>query len=233
MPISRTLRTAILISVGVHLAGMSAVEIITPEGLERIKPFTQVDFLGPILKKTAFEIMIEHSEPGFSTAYGEFSAAPAGGYLKVATPRRKFSVERYPGYFGISPAAGVFDFLSGSKSLPDMMLSRPMLGEPAVPRTGPLSGGSSAERQVVHRPEQPNLLRGLYGNEAGFAVRFRVLVDRAGNVKMAEPLTTTGFPQLDLKAAEYVKSWIFAPANTTEPGEEWVEVEVLLETGGR
>ncbi len=229
MVINRTLRIALLLSVGVHVAGMSAVSIITPTGLDRIKSFTQVDFLGPILEKTAFDIMIENVDPVFSTSYGDAFENITNAYLKVATPKRKFSGERYSAYLEVVTGRGVFDFLSGTKTIPDFLLS-PAMAYPIRINGGRRESGKTG-REVVHKPMQPLILRGLYGDESGYAIKLKVLTDEGGSVRLVDPLTTTGYPQLDLKAAEYVKTWIFAPAGEGSPVEEWVEVEIFLETG--
>ena len=60
--ISRNLSIALLVSIGVHVLGMSAVTIINPDIPGRGQPYTRVDFLGPLLGKTAFDIMIENSD---------------------------------------------------------------------------------------------------------------------------------------------------------------------------
>lgn len=232
MLISRTLRTALLVSVGVHLAGMSAVTIIAPEGFGRMQPFTQVDFLGPILEKTAFDIMIEGADPVFSARYGDdVDEDMTSVYLKVETPKRDFPGPRFPGYFDIVPGRGILDFLSGTKTMPDILLSSHVSG-PGSPGQVVSRRKAAFSRKVVHRPAQPLVMRGLYGNETGYFIKVRALADRQGKVKLVEPLTTTGYPGLDLEAAEYVKTWLFEPAGEGVQGEEWVEVELFLETGG-
>ncbi len=66
---------------------------------------------------------------------------------------------------------------------------------------------------------------------ASFRVKVKVQIGRDGNVKHAEPLTTTGYPQLDMMASKYAKGWIFEPKEDVNVPDEWQVVEVVLNTG--
>jgi hypothetical protein len=48
-------------------------------------------------------------------------------------------------------------------------------------------------------------------------------------VKKAEPVTTTGYPKLDILAVKHVRGWIFEASGANE--DEWIVVEVKLNTG--
>ena len=56
-------------------------------------------------------------------------------------------------------------------------------------------------------------------------------VDRGGNVIRAELVNTTGYPELDMKAATYVKEWLFAPDKTRPDEGESGTVKAVLGRG--
>lgn len=231
--ISRNLRIALVVSIAIHIAAMSAVKIITPEGMERIKPFTQVDFLGPILRKTAFDIMIENVTPLMKTDYSGEGRNLATSYLKVNAPRiepRVFGAASYGEMFA-NPGSGWL--LPADKTVPSFLLDNPLYG--MLPDSTALlqSKGTGFSRDVVYKPEPPLLLKGLYGQQEAFSMKVRIMVDEAGTVKLVEPLTTTGFPQIDIAVAKYVKKWMFAPKSGLENGYEWIEQVVVIRAGGR
>jgi len=60
----------------------------------------------------------------------------------------------------------------------------------------------------------------------------RILIDADGKVKKTEPVTTTGFPELDIIAFKFVKGWIFAPTESLTGQDEWYVKEVVLNVGG-
>ena len=86
MIIGRNLRIALLISFGVHILAVSGVEIIAPEDFRKRPKYTRIDFLGSILKKTAFDIMLGNVDPLVNGTYGSVFSLPQEGYLKVVVP---------------------------------------------------------------------------------------------------------------------------------------------------
>ncbi len=90
---------------------------------------------------------------------------------------------------------------------------------------------ASRGREIFSRPDSPRVGRGLYGGKEKFKEKIKVLVDPGGKVKRAEPVTTPGFPRLDITASEYVRSWIFESREDTAEDEE-VVVEVVLDSSG-
>jgi len=228
--ISRNLRIALLISIGIHVLAMSAVTIINPEISGRSRPYTRVDFLGPILGKTAFDIMIENAEPVFETAYRRVFDLTGGGLrLEVSAPKITAFVQEFPDRYERGLDVSARDFLAGRKEMPEIF---PGLGAgdflagewmaAAVP-PGP--------RKIVYKPAAPDIIRGLYGENAVFVVRVKALIGPDGTVIKTEPVTTTGHPRLDLAAAEFVGGWMFEPRENGASGGDWTEVEVRLQAG--
>lgn len=118
---SRNLRITLLISLGVHILAMSIVTIVAPEGAGRMRPYPRVDFLGPILRKTAFDIMIESINPVAKTTYWDTDLMPQSAYLEVAVSKREFTIQEFPQHLENSIDALVIDFLEDSKIVPDFI----------------------------------------------------------------------------------------------------------------
>ena len=71
----------------------------------------------------------------------------------------------------------------------------------------------------------------MYGNEVMFRIKVRALVSKEGSGRNAEPVTTTGYPQLDIVAARFVRGWLFEPSADTGTYDVWQEVDVVLKAG--
>lgn len=226
--ISRNLRIALLISIGVHIVWMSVISIVTPNDAGRLRPYTRVDFLGSILKKTAFDMMIEEATPGMSAVYGyDAFFSTHDRYLDVVMPKLASGLPEFPVYAENSMEDLVSGFLTGDKAVPDFTRGSEGFGsglygfEQDVP-------GSITARKVIYRPEVPHLMSGLYDGKISFRVKMRVLVGPDGNVRMVESYTTTGYPRVDIMASEYVKGWIFERQGGFSAEDEWQEVNVTL-----
>ena len=227
--LTRNLGIALVFSVGIHLFSMSAVSIISPEDFPRARQFTEVTFLGPILKKTAFDIMIENVDPVVMTSYSFGPLSGESNYLDVAAIRIEPKVERSPVSSGRDLDILVSNFLTGSKGEPEFFFSSGREEELLKDwRSQYLP--DSREREVIYRPVFSPIMRGLYGSEEAFRIKVKVLIDAGGKVKRSEPLTTTGYPRLDILASKYVKSWIFEPSRELTARDEWQIVEVVIKT---
>ena len=73
---SRNFRIALLISLGIHIFCMSIITITNPVVREKMKSYSRVNFLGPLLRKTAFDIMLENANPVVRTTYRHMISDP-------------------------------------------------------------------------------------------------------------------------------------------------------------
>lgn len=115
---------ALLISVGIHVFFMTAVVIVNPAAREKIRSLTRVDFLGPLLKKTAFDIMLESANPVVRASYSHLPLDSGFGPLRAAPPERLTLAEELSRYYldeGLE--APVLDFLADAKSIPKFLLN--------------------------------------------------------------------------------------------------------------
>lgn len=224
MTISRALGLALLISFGVHIIVMSAVSIVAYEGPGRTRPYTRVDFLGPILGKTAFEMMLAHasSKAGAVTEKEVWGGEVAA--LKVRFPGKPGMAQEAPSLQERAMDTEIKVFLAGEKVMPDQRRQ-------PVGAVSPAAQAAGAGRKIVYRPEAPVFMKELYGDKGSFRVKVRVLVNGEGNVTKTEPLTTTGYPQLDIMAAKYLEQWVYEPGRGGAAKDEWLEEEVVLKAG--
>lgn len=119
----RNLFIALLASLAVHILWMSAIAITVPEDFHRVRTYTRIDFLGPILQKTAFDMALESA--AFSGAGDHDRNAPVPECEKdlMVTPIVRYSDPGlYPGGPAVAKDRTVTDFLMGAKSVPDLML---------------------------------------------------------------------------------------------------------------
>lgn len=225
--LSRNIKIALILSIVIHLGMMSVVKIVTPGGARKLKPFTRVTFLGPVLKKTAFDIMLENMTPVARTNYAEIDSALQEGYLKVVAPKVRKDADRFPVSKETGMEKGLLNFFSSRKSVPDFLLGMNQ-GNLGVSSWAAGLVKDSAERKVVYKPGEPMFIKGLYGDKDSFEIKVKVLVGPSGDVIKAEPLTTTGYPELDITAVEHVKEWLFEPDNSQSGQGEWMTVLVVL-----
>ena len=224
--LTRNLGIAILVSLGVHIAWMSVVSITTPEEFGRIGPYARVDFLGSILTKTAFDIMLADTSTVIINSYDDDAQKEAD--LKAKVTKTDTGIKDVPEHDVVNKDEGVRDFLSGDKDVQEM--SEGSKGH--VLETDTMDRNVSV-RRVIYRPEPPVIMRGIYGDKDTFKVKVKVLIDAGGEVKNAEPVTTTGYPRLDIQALKFVRYWIFDQRDNVPGSDEWQEIEVILNAGAR
>lgn len=229
MTMSRALVLALMISLGVHIIVMSAMNIVAYEGPGRNKPYTRVDFLGPILGKTAFEMTLAHVPSRSGAVTGNEALGPEAEALKVRYSGKPGAAQEARSAQEQAMDTEIKGFLAGEKVTPEHRRQPARGAYAAAPAAGAVQAG--AVRKVVYRPEAPVFMKDLYGDKRSFRVKVRVLVNGDGNVMRTEPLTTTGYSQLDMTAAKYIERWVYEPGRGGMSGEEWLEEEVVLKAG--
>ena len=78
----RAFNLSILISAVWHLFWVSAVTVIVTPTVQPSDFYQEVDFLGPILEKTAFELMVDNVKPQAETLYARSTLLINNIYLK-------------------------------------------------------------------------------------------------------------------------------------------------------
>ncbi|MFH1846156.1 MAG: hypothetical protein ABH869_01215 [Candidatus Omnitrophota bacterium] len=230
--LNRNLRIALFVSLGMHIMVMSLVGIVVPEDVGRLRPYTKVNFLGPVLGKTAFDIMLENATPSIFSFSRNAAFLPQEISLKIMEKKRRKILAAIPETFAAENSDDIAGYLKSKKVVPKSEIFNRSEGSSDVTKT--VSQVTAEEkRKILYKPEPPVLFRGLYGDKSSFKINFRVLVDADGKVLKAEPLMTTGYPQLDIMACKFIRGWIFSPKDTGAEicDEEWHEIDILLNTG--
>lgn len=207
---------ALSIALGLHILVMAAVGIKSYEAPGRSRPYTTIDFLGPILGKTAFDMMLGHNSSRDNIIYsGDLVDRRK---LVVTVPEKALGARAFSPDREKNMDASILGSLAGEKAAPDM-------------ETRASSWAAKEERGVMYKPEAPLIMKEPYGDKTSFRIRIKALVDREGRVLKTEPVTTTGYPQLDMAAGKFVEKWIYEPAKGGTSNDEWHEEDVVLKAG--
>jgi len=205
------------------------VTIVTPKDVGRMRAYTRVDFLGSILRKTAFDIMLEDTGKSLIGSYDDALVDIESTYLDVNVTRVDPGGYRTSDYFDNILDSLLVKFLAGKKISPDIVRLSGSFGGKA----GSLSKGLlNAGRKVIYRPQKPLVEGKLYGYEERFKVKVKIFIEPDGKVKKAEPVNTTGFLEIDSTAVKFVKGWIFEPKEDGSGEDQMQEVEVILISEG-
>lgn len=209
---NRAFSIAFVISLAWHFFCMSMFNIVVLPGKYRARDLSSVSFLGPLLEKTALEIMLVNKPVAIDTRYrrdlkykhalGEediLRAVGKGGdetknYIRTrleetmeATPRMPFSLNKE------KPQAV-------SVKAPQSI---------SVKDSGSLSG-NVAGREVIYKPVMPSLPRWLAAG-APFTLELEFSVSAQGEIKRVTPIVSSGNSEVDLLGTRHLKAWKFAP----------------------
>jgi hypothetical protein len=210
---------AVSLSFAVHFFWIFSVSIVTPGKMIREKIYTQVKFLGSIIGKTAFDFMLERSDP-YNFSYKHTSTPETESLLEVNNEKKDIQLMgRIPGYEKYFESI-LYPSLLAKKNVPGIFNRGENLSRERL-----YSG-----RKVISRPDPPVIQKGVYGNHFMFRLRFSLLVSADGKVKVTKLTSSTGYPEVDTKATNYIKKWIFEPRGDPYSGEETVEAEIIIVT---
>ncbi|MDP8298445.1 MAG: hypothetical protein P9L88_00865, partial [Candidatus Tantalella remota] len=172
---SRNFNIALIASVALHIFWMSAVVIINPAAMEKVKPYTSVNFLGPLLNKTAFDIMLEGIDPVISTTYAHVPIQTSHNYLRAEAPKRRLPAEELSRHNVAVSDRFLAYFLAADKSIPDFLFQTREFSD-----AGYRLSGDKKDRKIIYRPTPPVLIPGMYGFGDVLHIKVRSLVSREG-----------------------------------------------------
>ncbi|MFH1848273.1 MAG: energy transducer TonB [Candidatus Omnitrophota bacterium] len=210
---------ALLVSILFHAFCMFAVTVVVMPTSFPIAKTSTISFLGPLFEKTAFELMLDDANPIFRADYPRLPVASGAlkmthgsssmaGPLSVYTPRLK---ER-----GFKQK--IRDMLGGFKLVPEYVPK-------SVGREDRAEGdrpfrieGSASGREILFVPDAPDVNKRTDQAIRIFSVELKFSVDPSGKVESAEPIASSGYPDVDLAAIRYLKGFQFAPSEPKEDG---------------
>jgi TonB family protein len=195
---------------------------------------SNVSFLGPLLEKTAFELMLDRGSQPKRTSYREpmffnnaflshedirtakfkFSDLPLGGRLDAA----QVSAQDLFGNFKVTPKFSMRN-----------LTEEPGKSSPAAPKGSEafLIDGPLARREITFRPQAPVAARRISGEQTNFPVELKIKVSKGGQVVEVGLLVSSGYPDVDMAAINYVKAFRFSSAGA-DGGAVWDKVKLNI-----
>lgn len=224
-----------------HLCWISFIGItITPD----IQPgnfHQEVSFLGPILEKTAFDLMVEGAKPRAETLYAKSTLSDAKStlfvgdvYLKPKGPQRKILKEFIFDDLRERFSFSLRDYIKDTKEIPLYLAEEIMVSYKAQPErklATTLVEGPAREREIIFKPLSLTVPPGLYGDREEHIVKLKFFVSNNGVVHDVEPVISSGYLEIDLQATKFLKRWRFSPLSSVEKDKStWgiVPVKVVI-----
>jgi len=223
---------SILFSSAWHLFWIFFIGIIITPDAQPGNLYQEVNFLGPILEKTTFDLMVESVTPHAETLYAKNFLFLDTVYLKPKGPERKVLKEFMPDVMRDRFTFSLRRFIKDTKEIPlyfaeDVKMSYRDTGDkaPLAPLEGP-----AGKREIIFKPAPLSVPRSLYGASEEYIVKLKFFVSEKGVVHDIEPVVSSGYPEIDLKAIRFLTKWRFSPLNLAEnEGFAWGIVRVKIE----
>ncbi|MBN1354067.1 MAG: hypothetical protein JW994_05330, partial [Candidatus Omnitrophica bacterium] len=114
----RDFNMAIAFSTMWHLFWISAIGIVIPPSVQPNNVYQEVDFLGPILEKTAFDILSEKATVHTETLYAKTALFVDKVYLKPKGPERKVMKKFMPSSFRERFTFSLKEYIKDAKEIP-------------------------------------------------------------------------------------------------------------------
>ena len=204
---------SILFSVAWHLFWISAICIVITPTVQPSDLYQEVDFLGPILEKTAFDLLTEQASAKAETLYARTTLFAENVYLKPKGPERKVLGDSMPDSALERFAFVMREYVKGKTETPFYFSEvRELYRKTEKSPASPLIDGPASLRGIIFRPGPISIPKGVYDNQDGYDVKLRFVLTADGIVRNVEPVISSGYPEIDLQAAEFLKKWRFAPS---------------------
>ena len=209
-----------------HIFWMSALNIAMPGNLQLVKT-SGVSFLGPILDKTAFDVILKDRPKFIDTIY-KIPQIPLDGLISLELPAIQQKFES--GIISI-PTRDRFEI--SLRGLVANVKKIPSYHDDTFQRTSqPIYAdrvqGPASVRVLLYKPEPPRLPNILDVTDKKFTMKLKFYISADGKVERVQPVSSSGYPDVDLLGVRYIKEWKFEPKRTSaEP--EWGIIDLDLE----
>jgi len=220
---NRNLNISFLFSLALHLISMSGVYIIIKPTVRLQDTYTNVNFLGPILEKTAFDIMVEDAAPNVETFYNTSTITESEEHLEIRGPEKMIRKS-------ILPEDKKTEIDIGKKEEKFIAEDRNVYYHLDYKSLDHLMEGPAKGRAVFFKPQFPHLAESMYVDEKYFVTRLRFVLSREGNVEFVEPVISSGYPNIDMECVKYLKQWRFSPKSGDEDQKDWGIITLDLKT---
>lgn len=231
----KTFNLAFLISLSWHLFCMFCITIVILPANFPIAKASSVSFLGPILEKTAFELMLERKIPTRRTSYrepmyfdGTFLTKDEKGIDKLKFDNYFLTGKREE----IKPnAKDLFGDFKFTPSFSQGTLNKPSAKGPRLEGGGDglFIEGPLAKREILFKPELPVLAKRIEPGQESFVVELKFKVSSKGSVDEVLLLASSGYPDVDMAAIGYIKGFQFSPLSRQDTP-LWDKIRLTLKT---
>lgn len=228
----KTFNLSILFSSIWHLFCISSIGIIVTPSIQPSNFYQEVDFLGPILEKTAFDLMVEEVTPQAETRYVKTSLFLNDIYLKPKGPERKVLKEFTPESMRDRFTFSLREFIKDTKEIPLYFAEdiRVAYEETDNKKSPAFIEGPAGKREIIFKPASLTVPRSLYGGREEYIVKLKFFMSNDGVVHDIEPIVSSGYPEIDLKAIRFLRKWRFSPLSLAENDKSaWGIVKVRIE----
>lgn len=224
---------AVVFSTVWHLFCIFAIGIVVTPSVRSNNAYQEVDFLGPILEKTAFDLMVDQAIPKSETLYSSSVLLSESTYLKPRGPRRR--IPEVPRPVVMSKRFGfIRDHGRDKKEIPRYIAEniKNFVSKPDKEQLLLAVAGPARKREIIFKPKALAIPRGLYGDQEDYRLELKFFVASNGIVYDATPAVSSGYPEIDLEAIRFLKRWRFSPLNVSEDngGPAWGIVTVMVRT---
>lgn len=217
---SRTFRMSFLFSLGWHLAWLSLTYIVITPTVSLQDSYSDVNFLGPILEKTAFEIMVEESRPQIETLYQTRALLGIDEQIEVAGPGKLAKKDIFQDKKTIGGQQKQTYLISGKGEYGYLTDRKDVFYHFEEKVANRFIEGPAKTRLVALKPVFRNLSKALYGDQERLVTKLKFILSDDGNVELVEFIVSSGYPQVDLECRKYLKQWKFYPKTREGLGQE-------------
>lgn len=227
---------AFLVSVSWHLICMFLFTIVILPVSLPMSTISNVSFLGPLLEKTAFELMLDKNVQPKQVSYQEpmfiNNAFLTHEDDRIGRARfNDFSLKTRTDQAEVSAN----DLFGGYKIMPTFSMKAPMPERKAASVAAASTDeafqieGLLARREIILKPEAPVAAKRVGAEQKNFFVELKVKVTGDGKVEQADLLASSGYPDIDLAAINYVKGFQFSTIEAGG-GTVWDKVKLSIKS---
>ena len=225
---NKAFNIALLLSLTWHLMCMITVNIIVSPGKYRARELTSVSFLGPILEKTALDIILANKPIAITTRY---QRNLKDRYI-LPREEKPFSENSVKDHI----TARVEDKMNmafakapeENKEVPEI-ITKATERDTYSKNSEEISGAVSI-REVIYKPVRPKLPAWII-TRSPFKMELEFMVSPQGEIKKIIPVVSSGDAEIDLLGIRYLKNWRFVPLVQASSKEQNGRIKFIFETG--
>ena len=221
---NRVFNIAFLISLTWHFTCMATVNIVVLPGKYKIRDMSSVSFLGPILEKTALDIIMANKPVAVTTSYQRDLR-----YMHSVGRKDELRLEENSNRPMTIQGDDIGKALSRLPRKDKKVLDfarRTAVSDIYTVEPEKVSG-NILERELIYRPEKPKLPSWIEGN--AFNLELEFFISAQGEVREVIPVAASGSTEVDLIGIRYLKAWRFAPLSKAKGGEEKGRIKFIFE----